>query len=145
MALRYAVDLPDSDRAAWREMISTHKAKRSTLMNAYIVRKADSTCGWTHTAIAGASEGSTKNVEQLKKRFVEAGLAAAWSRQSVTKAHRRKMTGEEEAPLSAWYGRQAPAGQERWPLRMRADTMVEWELIDSISHETIRRTLKKWT
>ena len=47
------------------------------------------------------------------------------------------MTGEEEAPLIAWYGRQVPAGQEGWPLRMRAETMVEWELIDSRSHETI--------
>ena len=143
MAIRYAVDLTDSERAALREIISKNKAKRSTIINAYILLKADRTCGWTNTDIAGAYEVSTKKVEQLKKRFVEEGFAAALYRKSVTNAHRRKMTGDEEAHLIALYCSQAPEGQERWTLRMLADKMVELDLIDSISHETIRRILKK--
>jgi hypothetical protein len=133
MAIRYAVDLTDSERAVLREIISKNKAKRRTIMNASMLLKADRTCGWTNTDI----------VEQLKKRFVEEGFEAALYRKSVTNAHRRKMTGDEEAHLIALYCSQAPEGQERWTLRMLADKMVELDLIDSISHETIRRTLKK--
>jgi transposase len=143
MAMRYAVDLTDIERAALREIISKHKAKRSTIINAYILLKADRTCGWTNADIAAAYEVSTKKVEQLKKRFVEEGFEAALYRKPVTNAHRRKITGDEEAHLIALYCRQAPEGYERWTLRMLAEKMVELAIVDSVSHETIRRTLKK--
>src|SRR5919204_2925272 len=138
MAVRYAIDLTDAERAALREILSKNKAKRSTIINAYILLKADRTCGWTNADIALAYEVSTKKVEQLKKRFVEEGFEAALYRKPVTNAHCRKITGDEEAHLIALYCSQAPEGQERWTLRMLADKMVELELIDSISHETIR-------
>src|SRR5438552_3111265 len=143
MAIRYAVDLTDNERAELREIISKNKAKRSTIINAYILLKADRLCGWTNGDIAAAYEVSTKKVEQLKKRFVEEGFAAALSRKSVTNIHRRKITGDEEAHLIALYCSPAPEGQERWTLRMLADKMVELDIIASVSHETIRRTLKK--
>ena len=79
MAIRYAVDLTDTERAALREIISKNKAKRSTIVNAYILLKADRPCGWTNADIAAAYEVSTKKVEQLKKRFVEEGFEAALS------------------------------------------------------------------
>ena len=143
MALRYAVDLNDTERAVLREIISKNKAKRSTIIDAYILLKADRTCGWTNADIAAAYAVSTKKVEQLKKRFVEEGCEAALYRKPVTNAHRRKITGDEEAHLIALYCSPAPEGQERWTLRMLADKMVELDRIDAISHETIRRTLKK--
>jgi predicted hydrolase (HD superfamily) len=143
MAIRYVVDLTDTERAALRAMISKNKAKRSTIVNAYILLKADRTCGWTNADIAAAYEVSTKKVEQLKKRFVEEGFEAALYRKPVTNAHRRKITGDEEAHLIALYCSQVPEDHERWTLRMLADTMVELDIIDSVSHETMRRTLKK--
>jgi transposase len=143
MAIRYVVDLTDTERAALREIISKNKAKRSTIVNAYILLKADRTCGWTNADIAAAYEVSTKKVEQLQKRFVEEGFEAALYRKPVTNAHRRKMTGDEEAHLLALYCSQVPEDHERWTLRMLADKMVELAIIDSVSHETIRRTLKK--
>jgi len=143
MAIRYAVDLIDTERAALREIISKNKAKRSTIINAYILLKADRTCGWTNEAIAAAYAVSTKKVEQLKKRFVEEGCEAALYRKPVTNAHRRKITGDEEAHLIALCCSQAPEGHERWTLRMLADRLVEWDIVDSISHETVRQTLKK--
>lgn len=145
MAIRYAIDLTDAERAALREMLATNKVKRSTLINAYILLKADRPCGWTNADIASAYDVSTKKVEQLKKRFVEEGFEAAVYRKPVTNAHRRKMTGDEEAHLIALCCSQAPAGRERWTLRMLADKMVELEVMASVSHETIRRTLKKVT
>jgi transposase len=143
MAIRYAVDLTDNERAELREIISKHKAKRSMIINAYILLKADRSCGWTNEDIAVAYEVSTKKVEQLKKRFVEEGFEAALSRKPVTNAHRRKITGDEEAHLIALCCSQAPEGQDRWTLRMLAETMVELDIVDSISHETVRQTLKK--
>jgi transposase len=143
MAIRYAVDLTDTERAAVREIISKNKAKRSTIIHAYILLKADRSCGWTNEDIAAAYEVSTKKVEQLKKRFVEEGFEAALYRKPVTNAHRRKITGDEEAHLIALCCSQAPEGHERWTLRMLADKMVELNIVASISHETIRQTLKK--
>ena len=143
MAIRYAVDLTDTERAALREIISKNKTKRSTIINAYVLLKADRSCGWTNADIASAYEVSTKKVEQLKKRFVEAGFDAALSRKPVTNVHCRKITGEEEAHLIALCCSQAPEGHARWTLRMLADKMVELDIIESISYETVRRTLKK--
>src|SRR6267142_1307154 len=102
-----------------------NKAKRSTIINAYVLLKADRSCGWTNADIASAYEVSTKKVEQLKKRFVEAGFDAALSRKPVTNVHCRKITGEEEAHLIALCCSQAPEGYARWTLRMLADKMVE--------------------
>jgi transposase len=143
MAIRYAIDLTDAERTALREILSKNKGKRSTIINAYILLKADRACRWTNADIAAAYEVSTKKVEQLKKRFVEEGFDAALYRKPVTNAHRRKITGDEEAHLIALCCSQAPEGQERWTLRMLADKMVELDVITSVSHETIRRTLKK--
>src|SRR5215510_9533464 len=143
MAIRYAIDLTDTERAALREILAKNKVKRSTIVNAYILLKADRDCGWTNADIASAYDVSTKKVEQLKKRFVEEGFEAALYRKPVTNAHRRKITGEEEAHLIALCCSQAPEGRERWTLRMLADKMVERDMVDAVSHETIRRTLKK--
>jgi transposase len=143
MAIRYAIDLTDTERAALREILAKNKVKRSTIINAYILLKADRSCGWTNADMAAAYDVSTKKVEQLKKRFVEEGFEAALYRKPVTNAHRRKITGDEEAHLLALCCSQAPEGRERWTLRMLADKMVELDIVDAVSHETIRRTLKK--
>ena len=143
MAIRYTVDLIDTERAALREIISKNKAKRSTIINAYILLKADRTCGWTNEAIASAYEVSTKKIEQLKKRFVEEGFEAVLYRKPVTNVHRRKITGDEEAHLIALCCSQAPEGHDPWTLRLLAEHMVALDIVESVSHETIRRTRKK--
>ena len=139
MAIRYAVDLLDTERAALRDLLSKNKAKRSTIMNAYILLKADRACGWTNEDIASAYAVSTKKVEQLKKRFVAEGFEAALYRKPVTNAHRRKIT-EEEAHLIALCWSKAPEGHHPWTLRMLADTRVELAMVESVSHETVRQT-----
>src|SRR6266446_4391620 len=143
MAIRYAIDMTDAECAALREILSQNKVKRSTIIHAYILLKADGSCGWTNADIASAYDVSTKKVEQLKKRFVEEGFEAALYRKPVTNAHRRKITGDEEAHLIALCCSKAPEGYNTWTLRMLADKMVELAIVDSVSHETVRRTLKK--
>src|SRR2546427_2016969 len=88
MAIRYAVDLTDTERAALREIISKNKAKRSSSLNAYSLLKTERTYSWTKADIASAYDVSTKKVEQLKKRFVEEGFEASLHRKPVTHAHR---------------------------------------------------------
>ena len=143
MAIRYAVDLTDTERAALREIIQRTRPSEARSFMPIFWLKADRTCDWPNEDIASAYEFSTKKVQQLKKRFVEAGLEAALYRKPVTNVHRRKITGDEEAHLIALYCSPAPEGQERWTLRMLAEKMVELEVVDAVSHETIRRTLKK--
>jgi transposase len=143
MAIRYTVELTDTERGLLKEIISKNKANRNTMINAYILLKSDVACAWENQEIATAYEVSTKKVERVKKRFVEEGFENALKRKPVTNAHRRKMTGEEEAHLIALCCSEAPEGYATWTLRMLADKMVELHLVESISHETIRKTLKK--
>jgi transposase len=143
MAVRYIVELTDEERNQLKEIVSKNKASRATIVNSYILLRSDVACGWLYDEIAQAYDVSTKKVEFVRKRFVEEGLDAALSRKPVTNVHLRKITGEEEAHLIALCCSQAPEGHERWTLRMLADKMVELDIVDSVSHETIRQTLKK--
>ncbi len=86
-------------------------------MHAYILLRSDVICAWLYDEIAQAYAVSTKKVEFVRKRFVEEGLEAARARKPVTNAHRRKITGEEEAHVIALCCSQAPEGHERWTLR----------------------------
>ena len=133
MAVRYIVELTEAERHELQEIISKNKANRNTIVNAYILLKAERACGWTYEQIATAYSVSTKKIERVKKRFVEEGLAEALSRKSVTNIHCRKITGDEEAHLIALCCSQAPEGQERWTLRMLADKMVALDIVDSVS------------
>jgi transposase len=143
MAVRYIVELTDEERNKLQEIVSKNKASRYTIVNAYILLRSDVACGWLYDNIAQAYDVSTKKVEYVRKSFVEEGLEAALSRKPVTNAHRRKSTGEEEAHLIALCCSQAPEGHDRWTLRILADKMVELDIVNSISHETVRQTLKK--
>jgi transposase len=143
MAVRYIVELTDEERHQLKEIISKNKANRNAIVNAYILLRSDVACGWTYQEIATAYDVSMPKVERVRKRFVEEGLEAALSRKPVTHAHRRKITGDEEAHLIALCCSQAPEGHHTWTLRMLADKMVALDVVESVSHETIRRTLKK--
>src|SRR5262245_64414321 len=111
--------------------------------NDNVLLQADDNNRLTNADTAAGYEVTTQKVQQLKKLFGEKGFDTALSRKSVTNDNRRKITGDEEAHLIALCCSQAPEGRERWTLRMLADKMVELDVIASVSHETIRRTLKK--
>ena len=95
-------------------------------------------------AIAGVLRISLRRVDRVKKRFVEAGLEAALGRrQGRRPTYRRKADGEFEARLIALSCGDPPAGHAQWSLRLLADRAVQLGYIDSVSHETVRRVLKK--
>jgi transposase len=86
---------------------------------------------------------SMRKIDRVKKRFVEEGLDAALGRQQSQRIYERKADGELEAHLVAMSCGEPPEGFARWSLRLLADRAVELEYADSLSHETVRRVLKK--
>jgi len=86
---------------------------------------------------------SLRKIDRVKRRFVEEGLEAALGKRKPERQYVKKADGDFEAHLVALSCSQPPEGYARWSLRLLADKMVELEHVDSVSHETIRRVLKK--
>ena len=84
-----------------------------------------------------------KKIDRVKKRFVEEGLAIALEGHKGERVYKRKVDGDFEAHLIALNCSEPPEGFGKWSLRLLADKVVELEYIDKISHETVRRVLKK--
>ena len=97
----------------------------------------------TNKTIAEHLQVGERMVERIKKRFVEEGIESALEDKPSEREYQRKADGDLEAHLIALSCSEAPEGFARWSLRMLADKAVELEYVDSISHETVRRVLKK--
>ena len=121
-------------------------APARTLTHARILLKAnqgEAGPGWTDEAIAGALEVHGTTVAQVRHRYVQSGLEAALTRKTPDREYRRKLDGEQEAQLVALACSAAPGGRKRWTLRLLADRLVTLAVVASISHETVRQTLKQ--
>ena len=115
-------------------------------MRAQILLKADISeyaPGWKDTKIAEAFNVAVRTVERVREKLVESGLEAVLTHASIGKSRPTKLDGENEAYLIALTCAEPPDGRSRWTFRLLADKMVELKYIDSISHETVRKTLKK--
>lgn len=86
-----------------------------------------------------------RTIDRTKKKFVEDGFDAVLERKTPDREYERKADGDVEAKLVALSCHKAPAGFARWSLRLLADKAVELGYVDSLSHETVRRVLKKTT
>jgi len=127
-------------------MVRSGKHPTHVLTHARILLKADASNGgpgWDDGAIAAALDGGTRTVARVRKKFVEGGLDAAVQRKKPTGRRHRKLDGEQEARLIALACSPAPEGHGRWTLKLLADRLVELEVVEAISDETVRRTLKK--
>ena len=146
MAKRYRVTLTAEEREALGHMISRGKADARKLAHARVLLHADASEGgpnWTDARIAEAVRVSVRTIERVRQHFVEEGLEAALLPRPSRRVYARKLDGEQEAKLVAVACSEPPEGKARWTLRLLADTMVELKLVDTISHETVRQTLKK--
>ena len=94
-------------------------------------------------AIAGALELHPATVARIRRRFVEQGLQAALERKRPDRVYERALDGAAEAHLVARACAPPPAGRERWTLRLLADELVRLEVVEAVSYETVRRTLKQ--
>ena len=139
---KYIVTLTNDERLTLDKLISAGKGAARRIAHARILLKADQ--GHIDEAIAEAVEVSRPTVERVRKRFVEEGLDAALDPRRREKPPRpRKLDGRQEAQLIALACSAPPAGRVRWTLCLLADKMVELKYVDSLSYETVRRTLKK--
>jgi hypothetical protein len=141
MIKKYKVTLTDTERQLLHGLISKGKGAARRLIHARILLKADQ--GWPDPAICAAVEASRPTVERLRKRFVEDGFDAALDPQRPVTPREHKIDGEVEAHLIALACSTPPTGQARWTLRLLASTLVELAYIEDVSHETVRRALKK--
>jgi transposase len=142
---QYIVKLSDAERKELREVVSKGKAKAYRIKHANILLASDiHGPGWQDKEIAQAFSINFNTVARLRKQFVEKGLALALGRKpQVHPSRRPKLDGEAEAWLIAIGCSEPPEGYSQWSLRLLAQRMVELEIRESVSYETIRRTLKK--
>lgn len=146
MNKKYVVTLTDEEQGGLQTLIASGKGAARKLMHARILLKADRRDGradWKDARIAEGLEVGISTVEQVRQRFVEEGLEAALVPRKPRREYRRKLGGEEEAHLIALACGTPPEGRVRWTLRLLADRMVALEYVAAVSHETVRRALKK--
>jgi transposase len=146
MQKSYVVALSGEERERLEKLTSTGRTSSKRQIQARILLKADTSeagPAWTDEQISEALDVSVSTVARVRKRSVEQGLAALFDRSIVRRPSRRRLDGEQEARLLAVACSPAPEGRARWTLRLLADKMVELEVVESISYETVRRTLKK--
>jgi transposase len=146
MIQHYPVHLTDAERTHLKQLIALGTASARRLMHARILLKADrgpDGPGWADQAIADAVDVSQSTIARVRKQAVYDGMEAALNRRAPRRVYQRKLDGVQEAHLIALTCSDPPAGQARWTLRLLADTLVELEVVDSISYQTVRRTLKK--
>ncbi len=145
MEKKYIVRLTDQERETCREAIKKLKGSSQKVRRAQILLKADAEgAAWTDRQIAEAFSCRTKTVENIRQRFVEQGFEETLERKQLQVAPANKLLdGEQEAKIIAMRLGTAPQGYGNWTLRLLARKVVELEIVESISHETVRQTLKK--
>lgn len=144
---KYIVRLSGEERESLRKLVSSGKGSARMFTRARILLKADVGEGgpaWSDEKIAEALDVTIQTVERVRKQLVEEGLEAVLRRRKyVQKVSRKKLDGDVEAHLIALACSKAPEGYTRWTLRLLAGRMVELGYVESLSHEAVRRALKK--
>jgi transposase len=145
---KYIVELNEEERQQLSTLITTGRAAAAKLLHARILLKADVRDGsrcWTDAEIAAALDTSESTVHRVRQAFVEQGWEAALSRQRPTGRQYRKLDGAQEARLIALACSAPPVGRAQWTLKLLADKLVALDVVDTISAECVRTTLKKTT
>ena len=144
---KYIVRLSGEERKSLKSVVSSGKGPARMFTRARILLKADvgeGGPGWSDEKIGEAFDVTVQTIERVRKQLVEEGLEAVLSRRKyIQKVSRRKLDGDAEAHLIALACSETPEGYTRWSLRLLADRMVELGYIESVSHEAVRRVLKK--
>ena len=145
MKKQYIVRLSAEERQLCQEIIKKLKGSSQKVRRAQILLKADADgAGWNDARIAEAFNCRRQTVEMLRKRVVTEGFELALQgKKRQTPPTPPKLDGEGEAKLLALRLGKPPSGYGRWTLHLLADELVRLEVVDSISHETVRQRLKK--
>ncbi len=144
---KYIVTLTKDEREALGALISKGKHRSQKILNALILIGCDEgdyqVSHSTNEEMSRILSISMRKIDRVKKRFVEEGLDITLNGKKGTRIYAKKVDGDFEAHLIALSCSDPPEGFARWSLRLLSDKVVELDYIDSISHETVRRILKK--
>src|ERR1700737_2683597 len=145
MNKKFIVRLSDEERVICQEVIEKLKGSSQKVRRAQILLKADADGpGWIDSRIAEAFNCRVHTIENLRKRLVTEGFELALDGKKRQEPPTPcKLDGEAEAKLIAMRLGKPPAGYGHWTLHLLADEMVALEVVEAISHETARKTLKK--
>ena len=145
MLKKYIVRLTDTERKTLKEVVGKFKGTSQKIRRAQVLLKADADGpGWTDTRIADAFGCRTKTVENIRERLVTRGFEVTLEGKMRSKPPRPKLLdGKQEAKVIAMRLGSPPPGFSNWTLRLLAEQVVALEIVESISYETVRRTLKK--
>ncbi len=141
----YIVELTRAERGRLRDLVNDGKSAGFRIKRANILLKADQGKhgpGWKDEQVAEAFDCGTATVERLRKRWVELGTDEALEREKRG-PQLGKLDGDAEAVLVATACSKAPEGRARWTLRLLADKLVELGVVESCSHMTVQRAMKK--
>jgi transposase len=144
--VKYVVRLHPEEHAQLLALVNIGRAAAVKRLHARILLKADvgaDSRHWTDAEIAEALDTSAATVHRVRQTFVERGMDAALSRQRPAGRQYRKLDGAQEAQLLAVACSAPPEGSVRWTLKLLADKLVELDIVDTISTECVRTTLKK--
>ena len=145
-AKKYRVQLTGEERQELKGLVSRGRAAAYRQTHARILLLSDEAQGWgakKDEEIAQSLQIGSATVERVRRRCVEEGVEAALGRKEQLRRRQKKLDGSGEAHLIAFACSQPPQGRVSWTLQLLADRLVECELVESISTETVRQTLKK--
>ncbi len=145
MLKKYIVRLTESERISLGQIVAKLKGTSQKVRRAQALLKADADGpGWTDAKIADAFGCRTKTVENIRERFVTKGFELTLDGEPRLKPPRAKLLdGAQEARIIALRLGSPPPGFSNWSLRLLAERVVALEIVESISYETVRRTIKK--
>ncbi len=145
MQKKYIVRLSRKERGILEEVVKRFKGSSQKVRRAQVLLKADASGpGWTDARIAEAYGCRRQTVETIRQRFVETGFEETLEgKQRAAPAVEKLLNGEQEAKIIATRLSSPPKGYANWTLRLLARKVVELEITETISYETVRRTLKK--
>lgn len=145
MNKRYIVRLGADERGKLESIVSKGQASARRIIHAQVLLKVDAAGPkWTDEQTAEAFNVHASTVRAVRERFVFEGLESALNRKKAVRPPiEPKLDGAKEAHLIAMACSQPPDGQVRWTLRLLANRLVQLQIVDSISRETVRKTLKK--
>ena len=143
MNTKYKVELNEEQKQNLEKITSSGTYPTRQIKRAHILLKSDTKVNWSYEQISDAFDVSEVTIAKVRRTFVEQGLEAALHRKKSDREYEHALDGEAEAHLIALACSEPPVGREHWSLRLLQNRFVKLGYIDSISHETIRRALKK--
>lgn len=145
MNQKYPVELTEAERHQLKQVLSSGTTSARKLKRAQILLKSDSSEGgpnWSYQAICEAFAVSQPTICEVRRAYAEGGLEAAINRKKPERVYEHRLDGEAEAHLVALVCGEPSEGHNRWTLRLLKDRMIKLSFVESVSHETIRTTLK---